>query len=104
MERMQCYHCGKELRRTIHRQSSYEVDHYRLHTGNTEADFLVNPKQDAAPIRYLRLTNPVDIFTCIECYGRPEIRQLLDDDIHGRRAVINSRTEGESLAELNVKG
>jgi hypothetical protein len=104
MERMQCYHCGKEIRGTIHRQNSYEVDHFRLHTGITEPDFLVNPKQDAPPIRYLRLTIPVDIFTCIGCYGRPEIRQLLDDDIHSRRAVINSRTEGESLAELNVKG
>src|SRR5258706_2899149 len=101
---MQCYHCGKEVKGIIHRQNRYEVDYYRLHSGQDEPDFLVNLKQDLPPLRYLRLTHPVDIFTCSECYARPEIRQLLDDDIHDRRALVDTRTEGERVAELNVKG
>jgi hypothetical protein len=101
---MQCFHCGREVQGTSHRQNSYKVDYYRLHTGHSEPDFLVNPKQDAPPIRYLKLTKPIDIFTCIECYARPETRQLLDDDIHGRRALFDTRAEAERLAELNAKG
>ena len=101
---MQCFHCGREVRATTHRQNSYRVDYYRLHTGHTELDYLVNPKQDAPPIQYLRLTHPVDIFTCVECYARPEIRQVLDDDINGRDALFDTRAEGERRAELNAKG
>ena len=100
---MQCFHCGREVLGTIHKPKSYRVDYYRLHTGHTELDFLVNPKQDAAPLRYLRLTHPIDIFTCVDCYARPEIRQLLEDDITGRHALLDQGAEGENFAELNAK-
>jgi len=92
---MQCFHCGREVRETSHRQKSYRVDYYRLHTGQTEWDFFLNPKQDAAPIRYLKLTQPIDIFTCIACYARPEIRQRLDDDFAGRRPLLESHPGGD---------
>jgi hypothetical protein len=55
----------------------------------------LNPKQDAAPIRYLKLTQPIDIFTCIACYARPEIRQRLDDDFAGRRPLLESHPGGD---------
>jgi hypothetical protein len=67
-------------------------------------DYLVNPKQDAPPLRYLRLIQPVDIFTCVECYARPEIRQRLDDDITGRRALIEARAQEVNFAERRAKG
>jgi hypothetical protein len=67
-------------------------------------DYLVNPKQDAPPLRYLRLTRPIDVFTCVECYARPEIQQRLNDDITGRRALLDARAEGETFASLNAKG
>jgi hypothetical protein len=92
---MQCSHCGREVRETSHRQKSYRVDYYRLHTGQTVWDFFLNPKQDAAPIRYLKLTQPIDIFTCIACYARPEIRQRLDDDFAGRRPLLESHPGGD---------
>jgi hypothetical protein len=101
---MQCFHCGREVSETAHRSKSYRVDYYRLHTGHTELDYLVNPKQDAPPLRYLRLTQPIDVLTCVECYGRREIRQRLDDDITGRRALLDARAEGETFAALNAKG
>jgi len=101
---MQCFHCGREVRETTHKPKSYKVDYYRLHTGHTELDFLVNPKLDAPPLRYLRLTNPIDILTCVECYARPEIRRRLDDDITGRRALFDVRADGNHFTELAAKG
>ena len=101
---MQCFHCGREVQATIHKPKSYRVDYYRLHTGHTELDFLVNPKPDAPPLRYLRLTHPVDVFTCVDCYACAEIRQRLDDDINGRRALLDAVPEGVNLVALNAKG
>jgi hypothetical protein len=101
---MQCFHCGREVLETIHKPKSFRVDYYRLHTGHTELDFLVNPKPDAAPLRYLRLTHPIDIFTCVDCYARAEIHQRLDDDINGRRALLDALAQGENLAQQNSKG
>jgi hypothetical protein len=101
---MQCFYCGREVLETIHKPKSFRVDYYRFHTGHTELDFLVNPKPDAPPLRYLRLTHPIDIFTCVDCYARAEIRQQLDDDISGRRALSDALAQGESLAQHNSKG
>lgn len=100
---MQCFHCGRAVYGTTHKPKSYKVDYYRLHTGHTELDFLINPKQDGLPLRYLRLTQPVDIFTCVECYARPEIRQRLKDDFTGRRPLIDNGTEGDKLVAHNGK-
>ena len=101
---MQCFHCGRKVRGTVHTQKSYWVDYYRLHTGHSEWDVLVNPKTDAPPTRYLRLTHPTDILSCIECYDRPEIRRLLDDDVAGRRSIVDQNLEDETPPELDSKG
>jgi len=101
---MQCFHCGREVFGTIHKPKGYQVDYYRVLTGHTELDFLVNPKPDAPPLRYLRLTHPIDIFTCVDCYARPEIRQRMDDDITGRRALLDAEAEGDISPKLNTKG
>jgi len=101
---MQCFHCGREVLETSHKPRSFQVDYYRFHTGHTEWDFLVNPKPDALPLRYLRLTHPVDILTCVDCYARAEIRQRLDDNINGRRALVDALAHGEILARVNPKG
>ena len=101
---MRCYHCGREVRATVHMQKGYWVDYYRLHTGHSEWDVLVNPKTDAPPVRYLRLTQPTDILTCIDCYDRPEIRRLLDDDIAGRRSIIDHHLEEDTAPAFYSKG
>jgi hypothetical protein len=36
----------------------------------------------------LKLTQPIDIFTCIDCYANADIRQRLEDDFIGRRPLI----------------
>ena len=84
---MQCFHCGREVLETSHKPRSSQVDDHRLHTGHIKLDFLVNSKPDALPLRYLRLIHPVAILTCVDCYACAEIRQRLDDDINGRRAL-----------------
>jgi hypothetical protein len=101
---MQCFHCGREVRETAHKPKSYQVDYYRLHTGHSKLDYLVNPKQDAPPLRYLRLIQSIDIFTCVECYARPQIRQRLDDDITGRRALIEACAQEVNFAGHDAKG
>jgi len=100
---MQCFHCGRQVRETTHRQKSYHVEYYRLHTGNTEWDFFINPRQDALPHRYLKLTQPIDIFTCVGCYARPDIRQRLDDDVKGRRLLLDLSAEGDREAHRDSK-
>jgi len=41
---MQCFHCGREVRGTVHTLKSYWVDYYRLHTGHSEWGFSSIPK------------------------------------------------------------
>lgn len=101
---MQCFHCAREVQGTVHTQECYRVDYYRLHTGHSEWDFLVNPKSDTVPLRYLRLTQPVDILTCVECYERQEIRRLLEDDIAGRQAIVDLPLANSRTPELPSKG
>lgn len=100
---MQCYHCGREIFGTVHGPKSYKVDHYLLHTGHGRWEYFVNPKQDALRIRYLKLTQPIDILTCVECYARPEIRQLLDDDFTGRHWLFAVCREEEKRSEPGVR-
>ena len=55
---MQCFHCGKEVLATSPKPRSFQIDYDRLQTSRTEWDFLINPKPDAPPLGYLRLTHP----------------------------------------------
>jgi hypothetical protein len=101
---MQCFHCGRNVRGTIHTRTSYEVDYYLLHTGQTQWEFFLNPKQDLPPFRYLKLTQPIDVLTCVQCYARPEIRQILEDDINGRRPLIEALTKAPNQMDANATG
>jgi hypothetical protein len=85
---MQCFHCGRHLKETSHWQTSYRVDDDRLHTGFAEWDYFIGSKEHTPPIRYLKLTNPVNILTCVHCYQLPEIKQKLDDDFKGIAALV----------------
>jgi hypothetical protein len=93
---MQCHHCGREVRQTIHWQKAYKVDYYLLHTGPTEWAYFVNPKPDAPPVRYRKLTQPTDIITCVDCYALPEIKRRLDDDFSGRRPLFEVNEENSA--------
>lgn len=97
---MQCTHCGREVRETTHRQKTYAVDYYLLHTGTTEWASFVSAKPDAPPVRYLKLIHPVKIITCIQCYALTAIRRILDDDFFGRRSIVDGTSKGETAAEL----
>lgn len=100
---MQCFHCGRQVRETIHRQTDYRVDYYLLHTGHTDWEIVLNP--DGLSLRYLRLTDPTDIITCVQCYARPEIRRRLDDDFSGRRSLLDRGAAREANPkESNAKG
>ena len=41
-----------------------------------------------SPIVYRKLTQSTDIFTCVDCYAVPAIKQRLDDDFTGRRPLF----------------
>lgn len=101
---MQCFHCGREVQGTIHGQTSYRVDYYLLHTGHTHWELFLNPNSDAQPFRYLRLTEPTDIITCVQCYAHPEIRQRLDDDFAGRSPILDPYPKSQAPTEPNAKG
>lgn len=86
---MQCFHCGREVKETRHTPKGYRVDYYLLHTGRTERAILKNPKDDAVSFHYLKLTQPVDIISCTDCYANPQIRKRLDDDFHGLSFILD---------------
>jgi hypothetical protein len=101
---MQCFHCGRDVRETTHRQKSYKVDYYLLHTGYTEPAFFINTKLDAPPYRYLKLIQAVDIITCVECYARPQIREQLEEDFNNVRSLLQAPARAKQVAELKPKG
>ena len=99
---MQCSHCGREVSETRHTQKGYRVDYYVLHTGRAERVYLKNPKDDLAPLHYLKLSQPVDIVSCAQCYERSEIRKRLDDDFDGLRSILDAEpvnNRGENQLE-----
>lgn len=93
---MQCFHCGREVKETTHTQKDYKVDYYLLHTGRTEWSFFKSPNEDAPTFQYLKLTDPTDIFSCIQCYSQTEIRKRLDNDFNGLRSMLDSRRDEET--------
>lgn len=101
---MHCYHCGREVRETAHTQKRYQVDYYLLHTGRTEWALFTSLKEDAPPLRYLKLTHPVDVITCVQCYTVPEIRRCLDDDFVGRNSLLDFGQDSDDGMETNSKG
>ena len=88
---MQCFHCAREVKETTHTPKGYRVDYYLLHTGRTEWTFFKDPKDDVLPLRYLRLTQPVDIISCADCYAKPQIKKLLEDDFNGWRSFFDEK-------------
>lgn len=86
---MQCFHCGREVRETTHTPKGYRVDYYLLHTGRTEWSFLKDPKEEAPPLHYLRLTQPVDIISCTDCHAKPQIQKRLEEDFNGLGSILD---------------
>ncbi len=91
---MQCSHCGREVKETRHTQKGYRVDYYLLHTGRTERTFFKDPKEDMPLVYYLKLVQPMDIVSCRDCYGNPQIRSRLDDDFNDLSSILDDREIG----------
>lgn len=71
---LRCEHCGRVVRETRHTRTTYRVDYYRMHTGDTEAATISRSDRDEV-IPYRKLIRLLDIITCADCYGRPAVRQ-----------------------------
>jgi hypothetical protein len=71
---LHCIHCGREVGETMHMRSSYRVDYYSLHTGDVEPATVARHDDPTESMTVLRLIRPVDVFTCVECYRKPSIR------------------------------
>jgi hypothetical protein len=88
-------------KKTLHWQTSYPVDDC-LSTRASQRGLFVCSKENSPTIRYLKLTNPVDILTCVHCYKVAEIKQKLDDDFKGiaspapMREAIKHRSPSEA--------
>lgn len=88
---MQCFHCAREVKETSHTQKGYRVDYYLLHTGRTELAFRKDPKEDMPLLQYLKLIDPVDVISCIDCYANPEIKKRLDEDFVGLFSILDEK-------------
>jgi hypothetical protein len=83
-----CDGCGRVVRETMHARAGYTVDAYVLYTGDTEPAVVRRPESDVVALAYARLTRPVILVTCADCYATPRGRRrhqsftfpLPDDD------------------------
>lgn len=67
-----CHRCGREVGETRHTRTSYRVGYYALHGGRVEAVTLVRPG-DEGTVTILRLVEPADWYTCVDCYRLPGV-------------------------------
>jgi hypothetical protein len=70
-----CDHCGRAVRETMHERSTYVVDAFVLHTGDTEPAVVRRADSDAVVLTYRRLIRPVIVVTCADCYADPAVRR-----------------------------
>lgn len=101
---MYCYHCGREVRETAHTQKRYQVDYYLQHTGKTEWAFFTSLNEDVPALRYLKLTHPIEIITCVQCYSQPEIKRCLDDDFVGHKSLLAFDQDANEATKIHSKG
>lgn len=69
---MRCDHCGRPVRGTQHTRTDYRVDFYTLHGGRGEVCALVGNYAQGGS--YIRLLEPVQLISCVECYGRAAVQ------------------------------
>jgi len=50
------------------------VDGYRLHTGKTKR--IQTAADNSDKTEYLQLYDPRDVFVCVDCFARDEIRNV----------------------------
>jgi hypothetical protein len=76
-----CTHCGREVKPTVHRRRGekvYEVDYYRLVTGELSRVAMQNPRDESEMIEFYKLDRPRLVVTCVDCFGKDAVRKELD--------------------------
>lgn len=86
---LRCTHCGRRVRETIHTRTSYEVDYYDMHAGQTET-VTFRRSEDGPEVVYQRLIAPEFIITCRDCYRDPAVQ---DEREHRFRPELGAQPE-----------
>ena len=71
---LRCNHCGRDVAGTTHTRTTYHVDYYALHTGEVEAVAVQRAADPERKVTVLRLVQPIDVYTCVDCFARPAVR------------------------------
>src|SRR5262245_60024822 len=72
---LHCGHCGREVGETTHTRSSYRVDFYTLYTGDVEPTTVARRDDPSDTVTVQRLVRAHEVVTCVDCYGRPNVRR-----------------------------
>lgn len=72
-----CAHCGRSVSDTLHFRDTYTVDFHFLYTGDVEQDQWWDDRK-ALMRTVVHIRNPRLVFTCIDCYRRPEVQRELE--------------------------
>lgn len=78
---MNCSHCGREVRATVHQRKKdpgYRVDYYTLWTGELEEVAMKNPRDESEIMEFYKLNEPRRVITCSDCEAKKDIRKELD--------------------------
>lgn len=89
---LRCEHCGRLVHETRHTRTTYRVDYYAMHTGETDAATISRSDKDEV-IHYLKLIRPVDLVSCVDCYGQPAVRQEREQLFRPERTPFETAAE-----------
>jgi len=93
-----CSHCGREVKPTVHRRSGdklFEVDYYRLVTGELARVAIRNPRDESELMEFYKLTRPRFVVTCVDCFDKESVKKELDKLFSGvPEDKANGREEG----------
>lgn len=92
---LRCDDCGRPVRETEHRRTTYYVDYYSLHTGAVEPQSLASEDGERR-LTFQRLLSAIEIVTCADCYRDPEVQRRREERFRPEAAAAES---GESARE-----
>ncbi len=72
----------------------YEVDYYRLVTGELGKVAMQNPRDESEVIEFYKVSRPRLVVTCVDCFSKEAVRQELDELFAGVPAETGDEREG----------
>ena len=74
---MNCSICKRKVNPTLHTREGYEIDAYRLYTGEVVPVSVKDEKDEE--IKFLKLERPRIVVICRNCLDKPDVKGAYDN-------------------------